>query len=159
MKGPKFCKTTEGRFFDFKEDTYNFTKKLMVQEKYFDQHNNDDSLVRKPSRKYMTTFNNELTDIVATVNKIEPKCTQMDSNVTVDEENALKELISYSKESMEIKKADKSNTFVIMDKTHYRDKLVLEQHLLTDTYETADINSNLKVFRNLEKLTEIHKLR
>ena len=44
-----------------------------------------------------------------------------------------------------------------MDKTDYKEKLVLEQHLQTATYETADIDSNNKVFRNLERLTEKHK--
>ena len=157
MKGPKFCKTTDGRFFDFKGDTHDFSKKLMIQERFFDQSINDDSLIRNPSKKYMSTNNKEMTDIITTVNKIEPKSIHMERNITVDEEKALKELILCSKESIEIKKADKTNTLVIMDKTDYRDNLVLQQHLSTPTYETAEIDINSKVFNKLQKLTEQHK--
>ena len=63
----------------------------MIHEKYFDQRNDNNSLVKKTSKKYITTHNNELTDIVATVNKIEPKRIEMGNNLTIDEQTALKE--------------------------------------------------------------------
>ena len=61
----------------------------------------------------------------------------MDSNISPEEELALKEILKLSKEKIEIKKADKSNTLVIMDKEVYRDKLILKDHLLTDTYKKS----------------------
>ena len=64
----------------------------------------------------MTTFNSELTNIINTINKLCPTEIEMDSNITPEEETSLKEILRLSKENIEIKKADKSNTLVIMDK-------------------------------------------
>ena len=64
--------------------------------------------------------------------------------------------MEYSKTSIEIKKADKSNTLVVMDKEEYKENLVMQQHLRTDTYEKADNNINKKVYKNLENLCEKH---
>ena len=54
--------------------------------------------------------------------------------------------------SVEIKKADKSNTLVIMDKDDYEKKLVLAGHLHTSTYEKAPDDANKKVYSKLKKL-------
>ena len=48
-----------------------------------------------------------------------------------------------------IKKAEKTDVWVIMDKEEYRQKLVLEEHLLTDTYEQANEDANKKVYAEL----------
>ena len=53
----------------------------------------------------------------------------MEENINKDEKGALKELQEYNKISIEIKKADKSNMLVTMDKEQYKEKLILEQHL------------------------------
>ena len=47
--------------------------------------------------------------------------------------------------------------FVILDKTFYRDKLVLKDHLQTNTYEAAPPNLDKKVMKNLKGLLEKHK--
>ena len=47
--------------------------------------------------------------------------------------------------------------FVILDTHFYRDKLVLNDHLNTDTYERVPINTDKKVMKNLEKLLDKHK--
>ena len=47
--------------------------------------------------------------------------------------------------------------FVILDKTFYRDKLVLKDHLETNTYEVAPPNLDKKVMKNLKGLLEKHK--
>ena len=59
--------------------------------------------------------------------------------------NALKKLQTFNITTIEIKKADKSNTFVIMDKDIYKEKLVLEGHLLTPTYEPADVHAKSRL--------------
>ena len=44
-----------------------------------------------------------------------------------------------------------------MDKTYYRDKLVLEQHLNTDAYIEIEANTDKAVFKSLNQLMEKHK--
>ena len=43
---------------------------------------------------------------------------------------------------------------IIMDKDFYRNKLVLQDHLLTSTYELTDNKVEKKVISDLHKLTE-----
>ena len=156
IRGPKFCPTTKGNFFDFKGETKKFTKRLITQEKFFDSDFKDNSIVRKPSKKYLSSKNSELTNIVNTINKLSPTKIVMDSNVSKKEEKALKEIIKLSKDKIEIKKADKSNTLVIMDKDVYREKLVMKDHLLTSTYRKSPPDANQKVFKSLQKLVSKH---
>ena len=47
-----------------------FSKKLALQEKYFDATFTDNSLIRPQSKKYVTTTNSDLSDIVSTINKL-----------------------------------------------------------------------------------------
>ena len=155
-RGPKFCPTTAGNFFDFKNDTRVFTKKLITQERFFDSTYKDESIVRKPSKKFITTANPELCNIINTVNKLCPLEIEMESNIDPSEEQALKEIVQMSKNDIEIKKADKSNTLVIMDKEVYKEKLVLKDHLLTETYQKASPDANKKVFGKLKKLVNKH---
>ena len=75
------------------------------------------------------------------------------NNISSREKQALEELKALTKTSIEIKKADKTDMWVIMGKTEYRD-LVLKQHLDTPTYEGADMDVNKKVFANLQTLIE-----
>ena len=152
VRGPKFYPTTKGNYCDFRGDTHYFTKKLIVQEKYFDKDYNDASLIRKPSKRYLTTNNTEMSNIISTIHKIEPNRIKMESNITIEEETALHELQTMTREIIEIKKADKANILVVMDKNDYKEKLVLRQHLETETYEKAQKNENRKVFKRLEKL-------
>ncbi len=155
MKGVKFCVTGSGNSFDFKGETRKFTRKLMLQEIFFDKTYNNDSLVRKPSKKYISTFNNELKDLINILHKIEPVRTQSETNLTEEEMIAYKELKDMAKTEIEIKKADKSDTWVIMDKETYKN-LILEEHLKSRTYEKANLNANAKVFSKLGKLTAKH---
>ena len=55
-----------------------------------------------------------------------------------------------------IKKADKGGMFVILDKDFYRDKMVLHDHLNTDTYEIVNDNSDKKVMERLEEHLKRH---
>ena len=156
MRGPKFCVTTPGKVYDFKGDTRKFTKRLILQETFFDKQFVDNSLMRKPSRKLATTKNGDLNEILNTLHKLDPVRIQMDSNIDEEERSALNELKELSKSTIEIKKADKSDTWVIMDKDKYRDNLVLKEHLNTSTYEKAELDSNTNVYKELKKLIERH---
>ena len=156
VRGPKFCPTTPGNFFEFKNDTRNFTKRLIMQEKFFDSTYVNDSVVRLPSKKYISSNNAEMTNIINVVNKLAPTEIKMNSNISQEETRALQEIKKLSDTTLEIKKADKSNTLVIMDKQIYKDKLVLKDHLLTDTYKKVPSNSNDKVFRALKNLVSKH---
>ena len=106
-RGPKFCPTTEGKISDFCGDTKIFSKKLIIQERFFDVPYSDQSLIREPSRKYLTTNSKELTDIVSFVNRINPESRNLPDNLSSEERKAMKELIALSKSEIEIKKADK----------------------------------------------------
>ena len=61
-----------------------------------------------------------------------------------------------SRSTVEIKKADKSNTFVIMNKQDYKDTMVLKGHLETPTYEKVGQNVNQNVFKGLIELCNKH---
>ena len=108
--------------------------------------------MRKPSHKFISSHNNELRDIINNVHKIDPAPVNTSSNITHEERVAYLELKSLSKSTLEFKKADKSDTWVIMNKDDYR-ALILKEHLLTETYERASLDANKKVLRELVKLT------
>ena len=61
-----------------------------------------------------------MTDIISTIQKIEPNQIQIESNINTNEKTALRQLMTMSKESIEIKKEDKSNILAIMDKTNIK---------------------------------------
>ena len=56
-----------------------------------------------------------------------------------------------------IKKADKSNTLVVMEKDDYEQKLVLQGHLHTSTYEQAETDANKTVYKKLTQLCKKHQ--
>ena len=141
-----------GRKVDLYGGTKTFNKKLALQEKYFDANFTDNSLIRLQSKKHVTTENKELSDIISTINKITPNNKITPDNLDKEEREALTQIKHMCQTTIEIKKADKSNTLVIMEKDDYEQKLVLEGHLQTPTYEQAPENANKKVFSKLKKL-------
>ena len=123
-----------------------------MQELFFGSTWNDVSLVHTASKKYLTPSNKELQDIIATINKIEPSKKITVENITEEERTALNEIKELTRTTLEIKKADKTNTFVIMDKENYRQRLVLDCHLKTASYEEANEESDANAYKDLEKL-------
>ena len=79
--------------------------------------------MRKPSKKHFSTANNDLKNIIGVLNRIEPIPIKNESNISRVEEKALEDLKKLTKDSLEIKKADKSDVWVIMDKEEYCEKL------------------------------------
>ena len=156
MKGPKFCPVKKGRNSDFYGGIKMFSKKLVLQEKYFDASFTDKSLIRPQSKKYATTNNKDLSDIISTISKITPSIKTTPDNLNYEERKALEEIKKLCETSIIIKKADKSNTLVIMERNDYENKLVLADHLHTSTYERADDGANQEVHKKLIKLCEKH---
>ena len=146
--------STPGNFFDYKSSTREFTRRIVLQELFFDKPNEDHSLVRQASKKHISTKNNDLKNICNALNRVEPSRIEAVSNISREEKEALEELKNLSKSELEIKKADKTDVWVVMDKTEYRNQLILEQHLHTPTYETADEDINHQVYSDLTVLVE-----
>ena len=155
-KGPKFCPTTKGRKSDTCGDNYMLGRRMMIKERFHDFNSTDESLCRKPSKKYIYTTNKELSDIVTTINKLEPSTIDIPSNISLNEENALEDLISLSRSQIEIKKADKTNTIVIMNKEDYSNQLVTKCHLSTNSYEEVQNGIDSTVFKKLSQLCTKH---
>ena len=130
---------------------------MAVQEKYFDATFTDKSLIRPQSKKYVTTTNSDLSDIISTINKLTPNMKNTPDNLNQEERKALEEIKDLCEKSLIIKKADKSNTLVVMERDDYEKKLVLQDHLLTSTYEKANGDANRQVFKDLVKFCEKHK--
>ena len=95
--------------------------------------------------------------VLKTIEKLDPLSRKISDNLNETERMALKELSDLSNNDIIIKKADKGNTLVIMDKEFYRDKLVLEDHLSSPTYQQTDIDSDKKVFKSLKLLMDKHR--
>ena len=91
--------------------------------------------------------------MIQKLHKIDPADITMKSNLTRKEQEAYNQLKALSKSTIEIKKADKSDTWVIMNKEDYR-QMILKEHLFTETYEKAPADSNIKVYRKLVKLVK-----
>ena len=100
----------------------------------------------------------ELNRIINVIESLDPSATQMPIyNLTLSEQKALKEMKAMCSTDIEIKKADKGSAFVILDKDYYRDKLVLNDHLYSTTYEETDMKSDVKVMQELRHLLKRHE--
>lgn len=92
-----------------------------------------------------------------TLERLDPLPKQYADNLTKSERKAIDELRILSRSDIVIKKADKGNTLVIIDKSFYRDKLVLQDHLNSITYRPAELNSDTKVMKHLTSLMDKHR--
>ena len=119
VRGPKFFPVENGKSSDIYGNTKRFTKKSVLQKKYFDADFVVHSLIRPQSKKYVSSENKQLSDIFSTVNKINPNKKSTPDNLTRNERKASNELKDICGDSVVIKKADKSNTLVIMEKDDY----------------------------------------
>ena len=128
-----------------------------MQEKYFDANFDDNSLIRPQSKKYITTKNKHLYDIISVINKLTPNEKFTEDNLDKEERKALEEMKSLCDGSLVLKKADKSNTFVIMDSSDYKENLVLKGHLHTPTYEVANDDASHQVYKRLKKFCDKHQ--
>ena len=154
MKGPSFCPSTTGTYLDSKAEITEFTRKLKLREKYFDCTFTSGALVKEKNNDFVTCKNNELKRIVDHIESIAPTKIHLKKNITPAEERALASLKLH--EDIIIKKADKGGMFVVLDKNFYRDKMVLHDHLNTDTYEIVKENADKQVMYHLRDLLKKH---
>ena len=142
-----------------KADTKEFTRKLKLIDRFYEDDYEDESLVKHPSAYTPKPSDPEISKMFACIENIDPMSTPLHrDNISYDERMALQDLDDLLKTDIIVKKADKGNTFVVMDVSYYRDKLVIADHLNSDTYAKADIDSDQKVMRDLRTLMEKHRL-
>ena len=119
-------------FLQIKSDTKAFTRKLKLMEAFHDSSYSNNSIVKGKSCWEPTNISSRLGEIVNKIEHTDPKRITYKDNLNPLERNALDELKAF--DDIVVKKADKGNTLVVMDRHFYRDKLVLQDHLLQDTY-------------------------
>ncbi len=157
-KGPTFCPTTSCTFLESKSEITNITRKIKLREKFWSENPTpyvNNCLVEEKSNTSVKCDNNELKKIIEMIESIPPKKKTPVFNTTKKESDALRNLKLY--DDIIIKKADKGGMLVIMDIDFYRDKMVLGDHLSTNTYEVASQNADDEVMKNLSKLISKHE--
>ena len=157
-KGPTFCPTTNSTYLASKAEITNVTRKIKLKEKYWTENATpyvNECLVQSKSNAPVTCENNELKKIVDFIENIPPTKTKPVFNTSKSESAALHNLKAY--DDIIIKKADKGGTLVIMDIDFYRDKMVLADHLHTNTYDVVSNKADDQVMKKLNNLLIKHK--
>ena len=126
-RGPKFTPTSKGNSLNLKSDIFDFTRRIQMQEIFYGQDYQDESLVSNKSNKQFKSKDLELQHLVKSVENIEIEYKSFNSNISKDEQEALQKLIT--NKDIVIKPTDKGGGLVLMDKTYYRDHLVNKEHL------------------------------
>ena len=91
-KGPKFTPTTKGNVFNSKSDIFNLTRWLQLEEILHEKEFNDKLIVYNKSNKQFKTKDLELEPIIKEIENIETEYTSLTSNISNEEQNALKNL-------------------------------------------------------------------
>ena len=143
--------------FDIKSDTKEFTRKLKLRERFWGVECDDESLVKSKSNINFNTAIPELSNILNILEQIEPTINDVNDSLIKQERRALtKEL--QEDQDLVIRKTDKCNTLVLMEKDYYCNILVMKHHLNTSTYQKIDSNSNKRIFNNLKFLVKTTNL-
>ena len=143
--------------FDIKSDTKEFTRKLKLRERFWGVEYDDESLVKSKSNINFNTAIPELSNILNILEQIEPTINDVNDSLIKQERRALtKEL--QEDQDLVIRKTDKCNTLVLMEKDYYCNILVMKHHLNTSTYQKIDSNSNKRIFNNLKFLVKTTNL-
>ena len=137
-----------------KSDLREFTRKLKCREKFWGIEFEDNSLLKSKTFYNPTNPSPELSNIINSIENNELIKLVNENNLSKEERNALAELTNNP--NIVIQKADKVNTFVILDKEFYFEKLVKRDHLDSNTYVKIDSNSDKKVFSKLNRLIDKH---
>ena len=101
-----------------------------------------------------TNPSQEVSNIIKSIENAEPIKLVNENNLSKEGRNTLTELTNNP--NIVIQKADKVNTFVILDKEFYFEKLVKRDHLDSNTYVKIDSNSEKKVFSKLNHIIDKH---
>ena len=120
--GLKFCPTPKSNIEELKKDLKEFERKFRLIEKFRNQKDTDDSLVKNKTKFFPDKNNNSEQNIffekLWSISLKEKKTTV--NNFSQNQKQALK---IYRKMKTIIKEADKGNTVVILDKKYYKTKL------------------------------------
>ena len=109
--------------------------------------NNDKNLVKSKSNINVNIVIRELLHISNILEQIEPTISNVNGSLANQKLKALKEL--EENQDLVIRKTDKGNTLVLMDKDHYCNALVMKHHLNTSTCQKV-VNSDKRVLNNLK---------
>ena len=99
--------------------------------------------------------NKELNEIIEKIENFEPSISENNDNLLTSERKALNDL--RNNKNITIKKADKGGNIVILNSDFYREKLVLFDHLATNTYKLTDENCDVNVMEKLKRHVNTYK--
>lgn len=150
----KFTPTTRGDYFEVKNGLEQFTRKLKIRDIFWGQQFEDNSLVRNKSKKTFTSKNIDVKNLARSIEALEPEQVFVEDNLTPLERNALADL--RNNPNIVIKPADKGSSIVVMNTEYYRDKLVLSDHLQTESYDKVDTDRDEAVAAQLNDLLTRH---
>ena len=122
--------------FYIKFDTKEFTRKLKLRERFWGIEYDDESLVKSKSNINFNTAISELSNISNILEQTEPTINDVNDNLTKQDCRALKEL--QEDQDLVLRKADKGNTLVLMDKDYYYNTLLMKHHVNASTYQKVD---------------------
>ena len=80
--------------------------------------------------------------LVKSIESIETEYKPFNPNISKEEQEALKKLIT--SKNIIIKPTDKDGGLILMDKSHYCDHLVNKEHLHSNIYKEVPLDSNKK---------------
>ena len=113
-----------------------------MQEIFYVQDYQDEQLVSNKSNKQLKSKDLELQHLVKSIESIETEYKPFNPNISKEEQEALKKLIT--SKNIIIKPKDKDGGLVLMDKSHYCDHLVNKEHLHSNIYKEVPLDSNKK---------------
>ena len=113
-----------------------------MQEIFYVQDYQDEQLVSNKSNKQLKSKDLELQHLVKSIESIETEYKPFNANISKEEQEALKKLIT--SKNIIIKPKDKDGGLVLMDKSHYCDHLVNKEHLHSNIYKEVPLDSNKK---------------
>ena len=124
-----------------------FTRRIQMQEIFYGQDYQDESLLSDKSNKHFKSKDLELQYLVKSIENIETEYKPFNSNVSKDEQETLHRLTT--NKDIIIKQTDKGGGLVLMDKTYYLDNLVKKEHLHSEVYKEVPLDSDKKVHEQL----------
>ena len=105
--------------------------------------------------KQFKTKDLELEHIVKEIENIETECKPFTSDISNEEQNAMKNLMNNP--DIIMKPTDKGGGLVLMDKSCYRDSLAIKRQLDSNVYQELSLDSDKRVFKKLKSLVEKYK--
>ena len=122
---------------------------------YHDVNFQDDSLCRNRSSKSIICKDEELKQVIQTIENLEPEKTSQKVNLIPEERRSLQEL--QNDDRVVIKETDKGGALVIMNRDFYDNKLVGDHLNDTSTYTNVAENDDNITAKQLNELVNKHE--